>query len=291
MKIWRKVLKSIGPGLVSGASDDDPSGIVTYTLAGAMFGFGTLWTTLLSVPLMASVQEACARLACVTHRGLVQNLRKSIPAPVVWVGVVMFVGATAFNLGANLKIMAVSAEAFIPWPTWIWMTVFAAASLLLQLFIGYRRYASILKWLCLTLFAYVAVAFIVHVPWFYAFAATFAPPITFRHGYWLAALFGTAFSPYLCIWQTTQEVEVEKNQGCLDAGCRDRHVCDVDELLYCRRVDVGIGTGFANLIAWFIILTAATVLYANGIHDIQKPAQAAAVLSPLVGPFATVLFS
>jgi Mn2+/Fe2+ NRAMP family transporter len=291
MNPWRKFWKSLGPGLVSGASDDDPSGIVTYSLAGAMFGLGTLWTTLVSIPLVTAVQEACARLGAVTHKGLVQNLRKKVPAPVLWVGVLLFVAATAFNLGADIKIMAASAQVFIDWPMWIWFTIFSVACLLLQVFVDYGLYTRILKWLCLSLFAYVAVAFIVHVPWFYAFVATFSPPLQFHHGYWLAALFGSAFSPYLCVWQTTQEVETEKYEGCLDAGCRDRHVCDMNEILYCRRMDVAVGTTLSNVMAWFIILTAGTVLYANGIHNIEMPGQAAAVLAPLAGPFATQLFA
>ncbi len=279
---FKSFKKFFGPGLITGASDDDPSGIATYTQAGAAFGFATLWTALFTIPFMTAVQEASARLALVTRRGLVRNLRSHIPMWLLWIGVLLFVAVNVFNLGADLGLMAVSASTFTGIPQWVCLVFFVAAILALQIFLDYRKYARVLKWLCISLFAYVIVAFTVHVDWVSVVFATFVPQIRFEKEYFLmlVALLGTTISPYLYVWQSSQEVEEDK-------GDKDSN----DEILYHRRVDVSIGMSLSNVVSWFIILTAASVLFANGLHTVSTPAEAAIVLAPIAGKYASWLFT
>ncbi len=280
--LFKHFKKFFGPGLITGASDDDPSGIATYTQAGAAFGFGTLWTALITIPFMVAVQEASARVALVTRRGLVRNLRSRIPMPFLWVGVLLFVCVNVFNLGADLGLMAVSASMFTGLSEWVCLVFFVLAILTLQIFLDYRSYARVLKWLCISLFAYVIVAFSIDIDWMSVAFATFVPQIRFEKEYFLmlVALLGTTISPYLYVWQSSQEVEE-------DNGDKDSN----DTILFHRRVDVSIGMGLSNIIAWFIILTAASVLFANGLYDVSTPAEAAAVLIPIAGKYASWLFT
>jgi Mn2+/Fe2+ NRAMP family transporter len=278
----RRFFRSLGPGIVTGASDDDPSGIATYTQAGAAFGLGTLWLMLFTVPLMAAVQEACARLSLVTRRGLVQNLKRCVPAPLLWTGVSVFVLINAFNLGADLGMMAASARLLWEISAWIYIVFFVVLALGLQIFLDYRHYAEVLKWLGVSLLAYVIVAFAVRIDWFDVTLATFVPQITFSKEYFLllVALLGTTISPYLFVWQSAQEVEEDRF---------DRE--KIETILFHRREDVSLGMFLSNLVAWFIILTAAFVLHARGMADISTPAQAAAVLAPIAGEYASFLFA
>ncbi|MCK9361492.1 divalent metal cation transporter [Patescibacteria group bacterium] len=290
---FKRFKKFFGPGLVTGASDDDPSGIATYTQAGAAFGFATLWVALITIPFMTAVQEASARLALVTRRGIVKNLFTRVPRSVLAIGVLLFAAVNVFNLGADLGMMAASAQLLWGFPQWVWLVFFLVVILGLQTFLDYTRYARVLKWLCLSLLAYVIVAFTVRVDWMSAAFATFMPQIRFEKEYFLmlVALLGTTISPYLYVWQAAQEVEEEKADGCGHDHGEDSQACDDGAILYRRRADVAVGMGLSNVIAWFIILTAATVLFANGLYDVSTPAEAAAVLVPIAGKYASWLFT
>jgi Mn2+/Fe2+ NRAMP family transporter len=278
----RRFFHTLGPGLITGASDDDPSGIATYTQAGAAFGLGTIWLMLFTVPLMAAVQEACARLSLVTRRGLVRQFAGRVPRPVLWIGVAAFVLVNAFNLGADLGMMASSAQLLWPLPAWLFLGMFVLLTLGLQIFLDYRHYAEVLKWLSVSLFAYVIVAFAVHVNWFDVTLATFVPHLTFTKDYFLllVALLGTTISPYLFVWQSAQEVEE-------DRGDHE----SIKNILFRRRQDVSLGMTLSNLISWFIILTAASVLFAHGLSEVTSPADAAKVLEPVAGEYAAWLFA
>ncbi len=280
----RQRFRRLGPGLVTGASDDDPSGIATYMQAGAAFGLGLLWTMLLTIPFLIAIQEASARLALVTKHGYIKNLKGRIWRPLLWVGALLFVCVNAFNLGADLEFMAASANLLYPMPTWVWLIVFVVATLCLQIFLTYKQYAKYLKWLCLFLLAYVAVAFTIKIDWSAVAIATFVPSFQFTPEFGLLfAVLGTTISPYLMVWQAAQEVEQDNEDKAEHFG--------IDDELYERRVDVGLGMVVSNVVAWFIIVTAAFVLFVNGIHNVSSPAEAAMVLAPIAGPYAALLFT
>lgn len=295
MERLRKFFKSLGPGLVSGASDDDPSGIATYMQAGAAFGLGLLWTLVLTLPLMIAVQEASARLALVTKHGYVKNLKGRVWAPLLWIGVALFACVNMFNLGADLEFMAASASMLYPLPNWLWLSIFVATTLLLQIFLTYKQYAKYLKWLCLFLLAYVAVAFTIKIDWPAVAYATFVPSFQLTSEFGLLfAVLGTTISPYLMVWQAAQEVEQDKQDLVDGCGGNEEHstkTCNIDDQLHVRRMDVGIGMTASNVVAWFIIVTAAFVLSAHGIHEITSPAEAALVLEPIAGKYAFLLFT
>lgn len=278
MPFWRLGAK-FGPGLVTGASDDDPSGIATYTQAGAQFGFGLLWTALFTVPFMAAIQEASARLTIVTRRGLTENLLRVFPRWLVALGVGLFVAVNVFNLGADLGMMAASAQLLWGISQWIWLVCFVVITLVLQILLDYARYAKYLKWLCLSLLAYVVVAFMIRVEWFEVFRATFMPQIVFGKEYILmaVAVLGTTLSPYLYVWQSSQELE-------------ERHG-DEEETLYRRRADVAVGMSLSNVVAWFIMLTAGSILFSRGLVSVETPLEAARVLAPMAGTYASWVFS
>jgi Mn2+/Fe2+ NRAMP family transporter len=213
---------------------------------------------------------------------LVQNLKRCVPAPLLWTGVSVFVLINAFNLGADLGMMAASARLLWEISAWIYIVFFVVLALGLQIFLDYRHYAEVLKWLGVSLLAYVIVAFAVRIDWFDVTLATFVPQITFSKEYFLllVALLGTTISPYLFVWQSAQEVEEDRF---------DRE--KIETILFHRREDVSLGMFLSNLVAWFIILTAAFVLHARGMADISTPAQAAAVLAPIAGEYASFLFA
>jgi NRAMP (natural resistance-associated macrophage protein)-like metal ion transporter len=284
------LLKMMGPGLVTGASDDDPSGIATYSQVGAQFGFGMLWTILLSYPLMAVMQETSARIGRVTGCGISANLRKSYSAWVLYIAVGLVLIANIFNLGADIGAMGAAAHLIVPGPLGFYIVSFGAVSLLLQLFIPYTRYAHYLKWLTLSLFSYVAAAFFVHIPWREVFIATVHPRLTFTRPYLTAviAVLGTTISPYLFFWQASQEVEEVKNNPGEEALKRAprQAVAQLGRI----RVDTYLGMAFSNLVAFFIILTTAATLHAHGVTEVTSSAQAAQALQPLAGRWAFLLF-
>ncbi|MFY9559354.1 MAG: divalent metal cation transporter [Terriglobales bacterium] len=284
------ILNQLGPGLVTGASDDDPSGIATYSQVGARFGYGMLWTMLLSYPLMAAIQEISARIGRVTGCGIAANLRRYYPKWILYSVLSLMLLANIFNLGADLGAMGAAAQLLLPGPARIYIVMFGAASVLAELFIPYSKYAKYLKWLTLSLFAYVATAFFVHVPWSVVVQTTFSPKIEITIEYLMAliAVLGTTISPYLFFWQASQEVEeVTNNPG---EEALKRAPDQARRQLGRIRVDTYIGMAFSNVVAFFIILTTAATLHAHGIHEISNSAQAALALKPLAGRYAFLLF-
>jgi NRAMP (natural resistance-associated macrophage protein)-like metal ion transporter len=283
-------VKTLGPGLVTGASDDDPSGIATYSQVGAQFGYGMLWTMLFSYPLMAAIQESSARIGRVTGSGISANLRKAYPAWLLYVAVGLVLMANIFNLGADIGAMGAAAHLILPGYIGIYIVAFGLLSLVLQLFIPYTRYVRYLKWLTLSLFSYVATSFFVRIPWSQALLSTIYPHVRLSKEYFTAiiAVFGTTISPYLFFWQASQEVEeVKTNRG---EKALKRAPEQAKEQLGRIRLDTYIGMGFSNLVAFFIILTTAATLHAHGVTDVTSSAQAAEALRPLAGRFAFLLF-
>jgi len=284
-------LKLLGPGLITGAADDDPSGIATYSQVGAQFGFGMLWTMWLTYPLMAGIQEISARVGRVTGRGIAANMRFHYPAWVTIPVVLLLLLANLFNLGADIMAMGTAVTLVIGGPALLYASFFTVASILLQVFIPYERYVSILKWLALSLFAYVGVVVVVHVSWVQALKGMFVPSISFNATCLtaLVAVFGTTISPYLFFWQADLEAEdvksIKKDKALKHAPKQ------APAQLQRIRLDTLIGMAVSNLIAFFIILTAAVTLHVHGKTHIDTAAQAAEALRPIAGKYAFLLFS
>jgi NRAMP (natural resistance-associated macrophage protein)-like metal ion transporter len=287
----RGILTALGPGLITGASDDDPSGIATYSQVGARFGFAMLWTLLFSYPLMAAIQEICARIGRVTGHGIAGNMRRHHPRALLYPVVGLMVVANVINLGADLGGMGAAVSLLIGGRAEIHAAVLAAVSLLLQVLLPYSKYVNVLKWLTLALFAYVATVFAVHVPWAEALRATVLPAVHFGRDYLtgLIAVLGTTISPYLFFWQASAEAEEEE-----DAPGEQplrRAPGQAREQLHRIRLDTYVGMAFSNLVAFFIMLTTAATLHAHGVTNIGTAAQAAEALRPLAGRFGSLLFS
>ena len=285
------VLRLLGPGLVTGAADDDPSGIATYSQAGAKFGYGLLWTVFLTTPFMIAIQLVSAQIGRVTGQGLAANAMKLAPRWVILGLVFLLVAANTFNIAADIAAMAESLSLVIGGLNHEHALIFAATSTLLQVFVPYRRYAPVLKFLTLTLFAYVATALTVKVPWSTALLAAIWPKPTFSADYFLmvVAVLGTTISPYLFFWQASQEVE-EMNQGRVSRPLRELTRGGHPELDRIK-IDTIVGMIFSNAIAFFIILTTATVLNGHGITNINSATEAAEALRPLAGDFTFLLFA
>jgi NRAMP (natural resistance-associated macrophage protein)-like metal ion transporter len=285
------LLRLLGPGLVTGAADDDPSGIATYSQAGAQFGYGLLWTVFLTTPFMIAIQLVSARIGRVTGKGLAANVMELAPRWLVLSLVFLLVAANTFNIAADIAAMGEALSLVIGGLNHEHALIFAATSTLLQVFVPYRRYAPVLKFMTLTLFAYVATALTVKIPWGTALLAAVWPRPTINANYFLmvVAVLGTTISPYLFFWQASQEVE-EMNQGRVDRPLRDL-VKGGEHELDRIRVDTIVGMMFSNVIAFSIILTTAAVLNAHGITNINSATQAAEALRPLAGDFTFVLFA
>ncbi len=284
------VLNRLGPGLITGAADDDPSGIATYSQAGAQLGLNMLWATVLTFPLMAAAQLVSARIGRVTGHGLATNMKRVFPSWLVTVLVGLLFLANTVNIGADLAAMGAAAELTLGFGQHFFTVIFMVLSLILQIWVPYHQYVRYLKWLTLVLFAYVAVAFAVHIEWSQVLARTFWPELTPGDG--LATLvvgvFGTTISPYLFFWQASEEVEEEEIRH---AGPLLDHPGEAPAELSRIGWDTYLGMAFSNLIAFFIILTTAVTLHASGTTEIQTSAQAAAALRPVAGDFAFALFS
>jgi NRAMP (natural resistance-associated macrophage protein)-like metal ion transporter len=281
-----RLLRILGPGLVTGAADDDPSGIATYSQAGAQFGFATLWTMLLTFPLMVAVQDACMRIGAVTGTGLAAIVRERYPKWVLYPIVLLLVAANTFNIGSDIGAMAASTQLLAPGVPLPALAIgFAVAIVLLEVLVSYKVYIRILKWLALALFSYVGTAFLVTVPWSKALQHTLIPHVEFNNNFLfiVVAIFGTTISPYLFFWQTSNTVEDEI------AEKRVRKFGGVPRIsnryLSRLRVDTIIGMFFSNMAAWFIILVGAVVLNAAGVVNIVTAADAAKALRPLVNSF------
>jgi NRAMP (natural resistance-associated macrophage protein)-like metal ion transporter len=284
---WQK----LGPGLITGAADDDPSGIATYSQGGAQFGFNIAWTVLVTYPLMVAIQLASARIGRVTGKGLTETFSRFCPAWVVNGLVGLLVIANVINVGADLNAMGDSAKLVLGGYGVAYTSAFGVVSLLLQVFLPYAKYVRILKWLTLSLLAYVGVAFAAKVNWLEALHATVLPTIHWSKDYvtTVVAILGTTISPYLFFWQADQEVE-EINRVSRDQPLRIAPGQAKSQLRRLR-IDTFVGMGFSNLIAYFMILATAATLHAHGISSIETTSQAAQALKPVAGQFAFLLFA
>ncbi len=288
----RRSVQTLGPGLITGAADDDPSGIATYSQAGARFGFSMLWSVVLTLPLMAAIQMVSARIGYVTGRGLAANIGRAFPRPVLLAVVGLLVVANTLNIAADLAAMGAALQLVAGGSAHWWATGLAFLSVLLQVFVPYRRYVSILKWLTLSLLAYVAVAFLVRLDWGVVLARTVLPELRWNADLLLmvVAVLGTTISPYLFFWQAAQEVEeVEEVDGRQPAPPRSG--AEVRRHLRAIRWDTAVGMLFSNAVAYFIILATAATLHAAGVTQIDTSAQAAQALRPVAGDDAFLLFA
>jgi NRAMP (natural resistance-associated macrophage protein)-like metal ion transporter len=286
----RRFFSILGPGVITGAADDDPSGIATYSVAGAQLGTSLLWTALLTWPLMGMVQMMCARIGMVTGAGLAGALRQKFPHKLVLIASLALLSANTINIGADLSGMADAAEMLTGLNSHWLVIIFGVAIATATVWCRYYQIAGTLKWLCLVLFAYVITAFIVHPDWSSTLRDTFSPAWPKGHAVWqmLVAILGTTISPYLFFWQASQEIEEEKAKG--RRMIRQRQGATKREIIN-RKLDVGVGTFFAVLIMYFIMLTTAFTLHRNGITNIETSRQAAEALGPLAGRFAAVLYT
>lgn len=286
----RLLLKSVGPGVITGAADDDPSGIATYTVAGAQFGTGLLWTAALTWPLMAAVQMMCARIGKVTGQGLAGNLKARFPTWLLYVFVIALLVANTINIGADLAGMADAAAMLSRIDSRIFVVIFAVLISWATVRLRYQQIANTLKWLVLVLFAYPITAFVVGVDWRQVAHATFVPSMPHSGAEWsmLVAILGTTISPYLFFWQASEEVEEEKAAG--QSTLAMRKGASLQELEM-RNIDVGVGAFFSNIVMFFIILTTGITLNRHGLTHIETTRQAAEALRPLAGRFAATLFT
>ena len=287
----RHFLKRLGPGLITGAADDDPSGIATYSQAGAQFGFGMLWSVLLTTPLMVGIQVVSARIGRVTGHGIARNIRDHYPRPLLWFIVALLVVANTLNIAADIGAMGQALQLVVGGPAHGHALVFGLVAVAFQLFVPYQRLAPVLKWLTLALFAYVLVLLLVHVPWGAVVVSTFWPAIELNTAYLmlLVGVLGTTISPYLFFWQASQEVEEQRAAE----GEEPLREAPEQARRHLRRIkfDTWFGMAFSNGIAFAIMVTTAVTLRQAGITDIQSSSQAAEALRPLAGDLAFALFA
>ena len=285
------LLRRLGPGLITGAADDDPSGIATYSQTGAQYGYGLLWSVLLTTPLMVGIQIVSARIGRVTGQGLAANIRDHFPRWMLHLVVVLLVFANTINIAADLGAMGNVLELLLGGPSQLYIVMFALVSLVLQVFIPFPRYAPVLKWLTLSLLAYVGALLAAGVPWEEVAVASLLPKLEWKPEYiaTLVAVLGTTISPYLFFWQASQEVEEQVATPGHEPLREAPH--QAREHLHRISVDTWIGMVFSNVVALCIMATAAATLNANGVTNIQTAEQAASALRPIAGDFAFVLFS
>jgi len=282
---FSRFLRILGPGLITGAADDDPSGIATYSQAGASFGYSLLWVFPLVYPLLLSVQSTCAKIGAVTGKGLAAVLKENYNAKLLYFAVALVVVANTINIGTDLGAMAEAAKLIIPAPFILLAVIFTIIVLWLEIAIGYKTYARILKWLAVVLFAYPAVAIIVRQPWGEVIKSTFVPQVKihFDSFYMILAMLGTTISPYLFFWDTSEVVEDEIVQHRLSKNQTSPRISK--RFMRNLKLDNLIGMSLSNLGAWFIVITCASVLFTSGIRDIASAADAAKALEPLVKDF------
>lgn len=283
-------LARLGPGVITGAADDDPSGIGTHSQVGAQFGYALSWTFTLTFPLLAVIQFVAAEIGRVSGRGIAANVRRHYPKPVLWAAVLLLLVANVINLGADVNAMGASLQMLIGGNIWLYTAIFGIISILLEVFMSYRSYASVLKWTTLSLFAYVGVAAVAHVPWGHALRSLVVPEIAWTPAYatGFVAILGTTISPYLFFWQAAQEVEEERRTHAkplmvspLKAGPELKRIRD----------DTLIGMAISTLVSVAIIFATAATLNAHGTTDIESAAQAADALRPIAGNLAFALFA
>ena len=287
----KEILWKLGPGFITGAADDDPSGIATYSQVGAHFGYGMLWTMLFSFPLMAAIQEISAQIGRVSGVGIAGNIRRHYPRPYLYGIVSLLLVANIFNIGADIGAMGAATQLMLPGPPVVFVVLSGGISLAMQILIPYSSYVKYLKWLTLALFSYVITAIILHEPSWAAVRATIRPDISLHREFLTAliAILGTTISPYLFFWQASEEVED------VTLNAREQPLKNAPKQAPAQlqriRFDTFLGMAFSNLVAFFIILTAASTLYSHGLRDIQTADQAARALQPLAGHFASSLFA
>jgi NRAMP (natural resistance-associated macrophage protein)-like metal ion transporter len=281
----------LGPGLITGASDDDPSGIATYSQAGAQFGYSLGWTLFFSWPLMCAIQEISARIGRVTGKGIAGNLRAHYPRALVVSMVLLLVIANTINLGADVGAMGAALNLLLPGPYLLYVALFGLVSVVLEVFVKYARYVFVLKWLTLSLFAYIGVALVSHVPWMSVARGIAIPSVSFAPGYLtvVVAVLGTTISPYLFFWQAGEEAEqVREEQGAKPLLRAPRQA----RAAFARiRIDTYLGMALSNVVALFIVITTAATLHAHGVTNIQTSSQAAVALKPIAGQFAFAVFA
>jgi NRAMP (natural resistance-associated macrophage protein)-like metal ion transporter len=283
-------LAKLGPGLITGAADDDPSGIGTYSQVGAQFGYGLSWSLLFSLPFMTVIQDVSAQIGSVTGRGIAANLRRHYPKPVLWWAVLLLLFANVINLGADLSAMGAVMQMLLGGDVVAYTLGFGLICVVLEIFLSYPQYAAVLKFTTLSLFAYVAVVFAVHLPWSEALRGVLVPHVEWTAAFATAfvAILGTTISPYLFFWQASQEIEEERRHHTKPlyvapgrAGAEMKRI----------RQDTLIGMSFSNVVAIFIVFAAAATLHVHGITQIETASQAALALQPVAGAFAFLLFA
>lgn len=288
----RKFWHILGPGLVTGAADDDPSGVATYSQTGAQYGFKLLWFAPLTLPLMGAIQEMCARIGLVTGRGLASNIKRFFPRWVLILTAILLLVANTFNIGADLGALAKATQLLTPtWPFWALVIGFTILSLLMQIFISYQKYANVLKYLAVTLIVYIITAFVIKgFPWAEALRNSITPQLDFSKTQiiLICGILGTTISPYLFFWQTSQEVEEEILEG--DTTIASRQGTTKGEMKK-MRLDNWSGMIFSNIVTFFIIAVCAATLFKGGITNIGSAADAAKALEPLAGKYASLLFT
>lgn len=283
------LLDRLGPGLITGASDDDPSGIGTYSQAGAALGYATLWTAIVTLPLMIVVQHICAKIGMCSGRGLAGVLKRYYSKKILYPAVIGLVIANTINAGADVAAISAAINMFVPIPIAAMVIPIAIAIVVLQIWGSYRLIMKIFKWLTLSLFAYVIAAFLAKPDWYAVAKATFLPQISFTSEYitTIVAILGTTISPYLFFWEAGEEVEEEKSEG--RAKLQDRKgATDVE--IKKEKIDTIVGMLFCNVVFYFVIVSAGATLHVTGQKNIQTATEAAQALRPLAGDFATVLF-
>lgn len=284
-------LKRLGPGLITGASDDDPSGIGTYSQAGAQLGFGIGWTMLITYPLMVAIQEISGRIGRITGHGIAGNVCRNFPAPFIWSLVLLLFVANTINVAADLGAMGDALKLLIGGPALLYVVTFGVVSVLAQIFLKYERYVAILKWLTLVLFAYVIALFVAKVPWGEALIGLLVPKVQWNAAFLttLVAILGTTISPYLFIWQSSQEAEEERIDPKKKPLKKEPEKAKQETRRI--RIDTLVGMGVSNLIAIAIIMTTAATLHSAGKTNIESSAQAAEALKPVAGEFAELIFA
>lgn len=291
MKKNRSWVKRLGPGLITGAADDDPSGIATYSQAGAQFGFNTLWTVLLTFPLMVGIQIISARIGAFSGHGLATNISRHYPRWLLLLIVILLLVANVINIAADLVAMGDAVALIVGGPHHIYALVLGVVSLVLQIWVPYQRYVNVLKWLTLALFTYVGTAFTLHINWAEVSARTVFPHISIHQDYLttIVAIFGTTISPYLFFWQASQEVE-EQRKAPKENPLKRRPEEAADGISR-MKFDTCVGMGVSNAVAFFIMLTTAVTLHQHGVVHIESSTQAASALKPVAGELAFALFS
>ena len=284
-RMYSRFIRILGPGVVTGAADDDPSGIATYSQAGATYGYGFLWAFPFMYPMLLAVQESCSRIGAVTGKGLAAVIKDSYSKKLLYMSVLLVVVANTVNIGADLGAMAATTQLFFDVPFAVLAVMYAVIIILLVVFVNYKRYVKILKWLAITLFAYPITAFLVGQDWPEVFRYTFAtmPQINAETIYLLVGMIGTTISPYLFFWDTSEVVEEEISKHRLTGSGKDPRISR--RFLRSVRLDNFVGMTLATVTAWFIVVACASVLFKNGITEINTAADAARALEPLVQGF------